>query len=126
MRTSPSLGAIRAMSDDVGILQHGIGIVPDRAHGYCIDDNARALMLLNSLDPRAFAENDALALRYASFVQHAWNPAIGRFSTFMGYDRHWLEEGGSEDSNGRALWALGHCAGRDRKRTRLNPVTNAH
>src|SRR3546814_8544706 len=52
MRTSPSLGAIRAMSDDVGILQHGIGIVPDRAHGYCIDDNARALMLLNSLDPR--------------------------------------------------------------------------
>src|SRR3546814_9198953 len=66
MRTSPSLGAIRAMSDDVGILQHGIGIVPDRAHGYCIDDNARALMLLNSLDPRAFAENDALALRYAS------------------------------------------------------------
>src|SRR3546814_1191461 len=69
MRTSPSLGAIRAMSDDVGILQHGIGIVPDRAHGYCIDDNARALMLLNSLDPRAFAENDALAMRYASFVQ---------------------------------------------------------
>src|SRR3546814_17419567 len=75
----------------------------DRAHGYCIDDNARALMLLNSLDPRAFAENDALALRYASFVQHAWNPAIGRFRNFMGYDRHWLEEGGSEDSNGRAL-----------------------
>src|SRR3546814_5944125 len=65
-------------------------------------------MLLNSLDPRAFAENDALALRYASFVQHAWNPAIGRFRNFMGYDRHWLEEGGSEDSNGRALWALGH------------------
>src|SRR3546814_5837058 len=81
MRTSPSLGAIRAMSDDVGILQHGIGIVPDRAHGYCIDDNARALMLLNSLDPRAFAENDALDLRYASFVQHAWNPAIDRKST---------------------------------------------
>src|SRR3546814_8469583 len=69
-------------------------------------------MLLNSLDPRAFAENDALALRYASFVQHAWNPAIGRFRNFMGYDRHWLEVGGSEDSNGRALWALGHCAGR--------------
>src|SRR3546814_2788956 len=75
MRTSPSLGAIRAMSDDVGILPPGIGIVPDRAHGYCIDDNARALMLLNSLDPRAFADNDALAHCYSSFVQHAWNPA---------------------------------------------------
>ena len=111
-RTPPSLGAIRAMSDGVGILQHGRGIVPDRAHGYCIDDNARALMLLNSLGPTAFARNEVLAMRYASFVQHAWNPANGRFRNFMGYDRQWLEAEGSEDSNGRALWALGHCAGR--------------
>src|SRR3546814_17811446 len=37
---------------------------------------------------------------------------MGCFRNFMGYDRDWLEEGGSEDSNGRALWALGHCAGR--------------
>ena len=111
-RARPSLGAIRAMSDGPGILQHGLGIVPDRAHGYCIDDNARALMLVSGLEAKAFAQDEALALRYASFVQHAWNPAAGRFRNFMGYDRQWLEAMGSEDSNGRALWALGHCAGR--------------
>lgn len=113
-RASPSLAAIRVMSDGVGILQHGCGIVPDRNHGYCIDDNARALMLMNSLPRDAFAQGDELAIRYASFIQHAWNPAAGRFRNFMGYDRRWLEEEGSEDSNGRALWALGHCAGRAR------------
>lgn len=109
-RIVPSLSAIGAMSDGVGILQHGCGVVPDRDHGYCIDDNARALMLMNSLRRDAFGQSEELALRYASFVQHAWNPATGRFRNFMGYDRRWLEEQGSEDSNGRALWAIGHCA----------------
>ena len=31
----------------------------------------------------------------------------------MGYNRQWLEESGSEDSHGRALWALGECARSD-------------
>src|SRR3546814_11461036 len=112
MRTSPSLGAIRAMSDDVGILQHGIGIVPDRANGYCIDDNARALMLLNSLDPRAFAENDALALRYASFAQHAWHPAIGRFRNFLAHDGHCFQVGGRAERQRAPRWGLRLGAGR--------------
>jgi glycosyltransferase involved in cell wall biosynthesis len=109
-RAAPSQAAILDMSDDVGILQHGRGPVPDRNHGYCIDDNARALMLMNSgaLANRPDAQH--WALRYASFIQHAWNDEAQAFRNFMGYDRRWLEEAGSEDSNGRALWALGHCA----------------
>ncbi len=45
--------------------------------------------------------------RYLSFLEHAFNPAKGRFRNFLGYDRRWMEEQGSEDSHGRALWALG-------------------
>jgi glycosyltransferase involved in cell wall biosynthesis len=109
-RAAPSHSAILDMSDDVGILQHGRGPVPDRNHGYCIDDNARALMLMNSGALANRSEGQQWALRYASFLQHAWNEEAQAFRNFMGFDRRWLEEVGSEDSNGRALWALGHCA----------------
>jgi glycosyltransferase involved in cell wall biosynthesis len=109
-RTRPSLDAVRGMSDGTGILQHAQGVVPDRHHGYCIDDNARALMLENRL-PAGLA-SDVWALRYAAFIQHAWNPDRARFRNFMSFDRKWLEDAGSDDSNGRALWALGDCAAR--------------
>jgi glycosyltransferase involved in cell wall biosynthesis len=96
--------AILRMTDDTGMFQHSILGVADRAHGYCIDDNARALMLYN----RDAALTDARVSHiYAAFVQDAWNPATGRFRNFMGYDRRWLEDVGSDDSCGRTLWALG-------------------
>ena len=108
-RRSPALAGLWAMCDDVGILQHSVDIVPDRNHGYCIDDNARALMFVHGLRP-AGDETGQRMLTFASFIQHAWNPERGCFRNFMGYDRRWLEEAGSEDSNGRTLWALGHSA----------------
>ena len=100
-----------AMCDDTGIFQHAIHTVPDRLHGYCVDDNARALLLCcaaeNRLGPRT---TEALTSRFAAFVQHAWNPDTRRFRNFMGFSRGWLEPQGSEDSHGRTLWALGVCA----------------
>lgn len=109
-RQAPSLAGLWALCDDVGIFQHGKYLVPDRAHGYCIDDNARALIFANSQPQRGSAEAEQRALVFASFLQHAWNEDRGAFRNFLGYDRRWLEEEGSEDSNGRALWALGHAA----------------
>nr|WP_047169393.1 glycosyltransferase family 4 protein [Sphingomonas sp. Y57] len=103
------LGALRRMTDATGLLQHGIHSVPDRNHGYCIDDNARALILTCRIEKGDRQLLDQLATTYAAFVHHGWNPARGRFRNFMGYDRRWCEEEGSEDSNGRTLWALG-CA----------------
>lgn len=101
------LGGIAAMTDDVGITQHSIHGIPDRRHGYCIDDNARALRLICETRAGDPAERRRLAQIYAAFVEHAWNEEAGRFRNFMGYDRSWLETEGSEDSNGRTLWALG-------------------
>jgi len=104
------LAAIERMSDSTGIMQHAVFSVPDREHGYCIDDNVRALMTMvrRADDCRAAT----LASTYAAFIEHAWNPASGRFRNFMAYDRRWLEECGSEDSNGRTIWALGTTAAR--------------
>ncbi|WP_241229863.1 glycosyltransferase family 4 protein [Tsuneonella rigui] len=109
-RARPSFHAVRAMSDGTGMYQHAIGIIPDRRHGYCLDDNVRALMLVNQaqgLDPH---ERQSLAMTYAAFVQDAWNPDKQGFRNFMRFDRSWCEDLGSEDSNGRAIWTLGRTA----------------
>jgi glycosyltransferase involved in cell wall biosynthesis len=103
-----------SMCDDTGMLQHAIHCVPDRSHGYCVDDNARALLLacvLNSCGEERFHET--LTSVFAAFLQSAWNPGTRRFRNFMSYERRWLEDSGSEDSHGRALWALGECARSD-------------
>ncbi len=108
------LGHLLSMCDDTGIIQHAIHSVPDRSHGYCTDDNARALLLACALGDRGEQHlPDTLTARLAGFIQHAWNPDAGRFRNFMSFSRQWLEECGSEDSHGRALWALGECARSD-------------
>ena len=89
---------------------------PDRSHGYCVDDNARALTAgLRTQHAGEQRLPEALTARLAAFVQHAWNPDTRRFRNFMSFDRRWLEDSGSEDSHGRTLWALGECARSDCK-----------
>jgi hypothetical protein len=48
-------------------------------------------------------------------LQSAFDASHGRFRNFMTYRREWMENIGSEDSHGRALWALGTCVGRSRR-----------
>jgi glycosyltransferase involved in cell wall biosynthesis len=113
------LGHFLSMCDDTGLFQHAVHSVPDRAHGYCVDDNARALLLACALnEPGEHPLSESLTGRFAAFVQHAWNPDTRRFRNFMGFNRTWLEDQGSEDSHGRTLWALGECARNDASRSR--------
>lgn len=102
------------MTDSAGIFQHARFSVPWFEHGYCTDDNARALLFtvwLEQLD-ECPASLRQVRSAYAGFIQHAFVPVSGRFRNFMGFDRRWQEESGSEDSHGRALWALGAVVGR--------------
>ena len=104
------LDHLKAFTDDTGILQHANYTIPDRTHGYCTDDNARAL-LAAAMGQHFLPTNgwglDALSGHYLGFLLYAYNEKEGRFRNFMTYSRQWLEEIGSEDAHGRALWCLG-------------------
>jgi len=109
------LSHVRLLTDDTGVLQHGDYSVPRYADGYCVDDNARALLLMTLVEDAGTEDHRVvrgLASRYLAFVAAAFNPEHGRFRNFMSYARRWTEAVGSEDSHGRALWALGAVVGR--------------
>jgi glycosyltransferase involved in cell wall biosynthesis len=113
------LDHVNALTDDTGMLQHAIFTIPNRAEGYTTDDNARALIFTvllaqlesskTALDESGKGEpaNPDWPFRYLAFLEHAFNSGNKRFRNFLGYNHLWLEEQGSEDSHGRALWALG-------------------
>lgn len=104
------LDHLKTLTDDTGILQHATHTVPDRIHGYCTDDNARALLVAamgRKYLPTGDTRLDSLSSHYLSFLLHAFNVEKGRFRNFMTYARQWTEEVGSEDAHGRALWGLG-------------------
>ncbi len=106
---------LRSMTDDTGMLQHAIFSVPNTREGYTTDDNARALIVSTFLDEHAsfesIGEHTNLSSRYLAFLWLAFHSDSGRFRNFLGYDRKWLEDVGSEDSHGRALWSLGIVLG---------------
>ncbi|MFH1747856.1 MAG: glycosyltransferase family 4 protein [Planctomycetota bacterium] len=106
------LDHLRHMTDDTGMLQHAIFTVPNYHEGYTTDDNARALIVSALLEELGNGEALALASRYLAFIWYAFNAETGRFRNFMNYQRQWIADGGSDDSHGRALWALGTVLGR--------------
>ncbi|QDU34447.1 Glucose--fructose oxidoreductase precursor [Poriferisphaera corsica] len=96
------------LTDDTGIFQHAVYAAPDPNHGYCIDDNARALIAaVLHARLRGYDERIVPLQRYLTFLAYAYNEDTHAFRNFMGYDRHWLEDIGSTDSQGRTIWALG-------------------
>ena len=118
------IGHLLSLCDDTGLLQHAVHAVADRSHGYCTDDNARALLLACALGgPPESRLPEFLTNRFAAFLQHAWNPDTRRFRNFLGFDRRWHSDTGSEDSHGRALWALGECARSDHDHARRSWAT---
>ncbi|MDO8735301.1 MAG: glycosyltransferase family 4 protein, partial [Elusimicrobiota bacterium] len=106
------------MTDSTGIIQHAIYNIPNLAEGYCTDDNARALILTIYLDELKEGDKTKLtdmATIYFAFLNSAFNAKTCRFRNYMNYNRTWVDEVngmGSEDSHGRAIWALGTCIGR--------------
>lgn len=103
------LDHLRTLTDDTGFFQHALYSIPNRSHGYCTDDNARALVAA-VMNWRLFKDEQIRPLFriYLSFLLDAYNRENGRMRNFLSYQRRWLEEAGSEDSHGRTVWALGH------------------
>jgi hypothetical protein len=109
MPASPTLEHVAILTDDVGIIQHATETVPNRRTGYCTDDVARAFIV--ALQALELAPRDETAARFAStylaFLEDA-QLQDGRFHNFMSYERSWLDDVGTQDSCGRAMWALGY------------------
>ena len=99
------------MTDDVGLTQHSYYSIPNRNFGYSLCDNARALIFIMKYRYEFKIYNDPtiekLKQTYLSFIIHSYNSESKLFRNFMGYNRQWLEEKGSQDTNGRAIWSLG-------------------
>ncbi len=108
------LSHLSRMTDSTGVFQHAVFSVPNFSEGYCTDDNARAFVLAVLLgeldeDPQGIR---TLATTSAAFLHHAFDIKTKRFHNHLSFDRRWLDEPGSEDCHGRALWALGIGVGR--------------
>jgi glycosyltransferase involved in cell wall biosynthesis len=105
------------MTDQTGMVEHAIFVVPNYPEGYTTDDNARALIvaiLLQEYDAGALTGSTDLASRYLAFLWLAFDPTTKRFRNCLSYERQWQELEGSEDSHGRALWGLGTVLGRSK------------
>lgn len=103
-----NLSHIRRLTDDTGIVQHAKYGIPNLKEGYCLDDNARALiMALMAFEQ--FKSKEALDLLpiYLSYIQYM-QKEDGNFRNFLSFNRNYLDEVGSEDSFGRTIWALGY------------------
>jgi len=103
-----SLVHIRNLTDDTGIIQHAKFGIPNLKEGYCLDDNARALIMVLMA---YMQKKDSLALKlapiYLSYINYMQNKD-GTFRNFLSFNRNFLDEVGSEDSFGRTIWALGY------------------
>jgi glycosyltransferase involved in cell wall biosynthesis len=113
------LNHLSRMTDSTGVFQHAVFSVPNFSEGYCTDDNARAFILAVLLgelgeEPETVR---SVATTSAAFLHHAFDGTSRRFHNHLSFDRRWLDELGSEDSHGRALWALGIGVGRSSFRT---------
>jgi glycosyltransferase involved in cell wall biosynthesis len=103
-----SLLHIKHLTDDTGIIQHAKFGIPNLKEGYCLDDNARALLMALMAYRQ---KKDILALDlapiYLSYIHYMQNKD-GTFRNFLSFSRNFLDEMGSEDSFGRTIWALGY------------------
>ncbi|MHC4539637.1 MAG: glycosyltransferase family 4 protein [Planctomycetota bacterium] len=103
----PSLAHLKKLTDDTGLYQHAKFTIPNRAYGYCTDDNARAVIAATRYYAQ-YSEPQALELldTYLSFVIHSQNED-GTIRNFMDFDRTWCKNEPANDAFGRVLWAFG-------------------
>ncbi|HEW79194.1 MAG TPA: glycosyltransferase, partial [Phycisphaerales bacterium] len=87
----PSLAHLRKLTDDTGLYQHAKFTIPNREHGYCTDDNARAVVAMTEYYAQ-YPEPEARQLLdiYLSFILHSQN-SDGSIRNFMNFDRTWLK-----------------------------------
>lgn len=107
----PKLDHLIDLTDHFGLLQHARYNIPDFSHGYTLDDNARALVVITKYF-HLYQDENALKLlnRYLAFAVFC-QKVDGTFHNFVSIERKFLDEKGSDDAHGRAIWGLGYIVG---------------
>lgn len=117
------------LTDDVGIIHSAKFTVPDRNSGYNTQDNAQALIAVllaqdHLPNPLGGVGTEGLVNRYLSFLDHAFDSEVHRFSNSLSYERRWDGEPHSEDSLGYAIWGLGEAVARCQVRGHMALAAN--
>lgn len=103
-----SLAHVKRMTDDTGIIQHAKFGIPNLKEGYCLDDNARALLMsIMAINQKKSSLANDLCPVYLSYIHYMQN-SDGSFRNFLSFNRSFLDKRGSEDAFGRTIWALGY------------------
>ncbi len=102
---------LEVMSNDIGVWQHAIGSNPNPEFGFCTDDVARALVVdVLHARPLGWTRVAHSVERSLRFLEDAFLPDSGRFRNFRDAAGDWLDSGGSEDSQARAMVGLATVA----------------
>lgn len=103
-----SLAHVKRMTDDTGIIQHAKFGIPNLKEGYCLDDNARALLMsVMAVKQKKDSFANDLCPIYLSYIHYMQNHD-GTFRNMLSFNRSFLDKTGSDDAFGRTMWALGY------------------
>lgn len=106
-----NLDHIRRMTTKVGFIQFSKIANPDLNSGYTLDDNARALIALCDQYESTRESADLLLINtYLQFIKYCLQPS-GSFLNYVDKNKQFTQQNFNEnleDSNGRAIWALGY------------------
>lgn len=102
----PNFAHLRDLTDERGLWEHASYSTPRQEHGFCNDDNARALVIVAH---ERIEDLTDLARIYLGYVREARKPD-GTFRNRRDATGSWARATGSDDSQGRAWWGLGATA----------------
>lgn len=105
-----NLSHLKKMTSEFGIIQFSIINNPDIHSGYTLDDNARALIAFCQHYKLTGDADDLIYIKkYYAFIKFCFQ-SDGRFLNYVNAEKEFTKQNdleNLEDSNGRALWALG-------------------
>lgn len=99
----PNFSHLRQLTSERGLWEHALNSTPREEHGFCTEDNARALVIVAREQTEDVTD---LAAIYSTFLLSARRPD-GTFHNRRDAGGSWMDETGSDDSQGRAWWGLG-------------------
>jgi len=105
------LDHLKLMTTNTGVIQFSKINQPDISSGYTLDDNARALVATCMYYKMTGQSEGVYEIdKYLRFIKLCQQPS-GNFLNYVDKDLKFTDQNSSvnlEDSNGRAIWALGH------------------